>query len=137
MICRIVLGALIVSLVLPASALASIRESADRQATAFAQQQAAARKENPYKKTSLVLMAAGGGLLLLGLIQDRGAEVSTSNTSVSVKEKGGSKTALTVLGVVAAGGGAALYAVGESKRSAQFGIWGSPLQIGVRSVIGF
>jgi hypothetical protein len=139
MIRRLVPGVLVVSLLSPASAFANLRESIDREAARFVEQQAATRNPNPYKKTSLVLMGAGAGLLVLGLVQDRGAEVSTNRTgtAVTVQEKGGSKTALTVLGILTAGGGAALYAIGESKRSAQFGIWGSPSQIGVRSTIGF
>lgn len=137
---RLVLGVLVLSLVLPASAVANLRDSIDRQAALVAERQsAAARKPNPYKTTSMVMIGAGAGLLLLGLLQDRGAEVSTNRTgtAVSVEEKGGSKTALTVLGVLAAGGGVGLWAFGETKRSAQFGVWGSPSQIGVRGKLGF
>lgn len=140
MLCRLVPGVLVVSLLFPASAFANLRDSIDRQAALFAERQgAAARNPNPYKTTSMVLIAGGVGLLVLGLMQDRGAEVSTNRTgtSVNVEEKGGSKTALTVLGVLAAGSGVGLWAFGETKRSAQFGIWGSPSKLGVKGAIGF
>lgn len=140
MIRRLVPGVLVVSLLFPASAFADLRDSIDRQAALLVEQQGtAARKPNPYKTPAMVMVAGGAGLLVLGLMQDRGAEVSTNRTgtAVSVQEKGGSKTALTVLGVLAAGGGVGLWAFGETKRSAQIGIWGSPSKIGVRSTIGF
>ena len=140
MLRRLVPGVLILSLLFPASAFANLRESIDREAARSAAEQAAAVKQpNPYKTPAMVLLAAGGGLLVLGLVQDRGAEVSTNRTgtAVTVEEKGGSKTALTVLGVLAAGGGATLWAIGETKRSAQFGVWGSPSQLGIRGTLGF
>lgn len=140
MLHRLVPGVLVVSLLFPAFTFANLRESIDRHAANLVEQQgAAARKPNPYKTPAMVMIAGGAGLLVLGLIQDRGAEVSTNRTgtAVSVQEKGGSKTALTVLGVLAAGGGVGLWAFGETKRSAQFGIWGSPSKVGVRGTIGF
>ncbi len=103
----------------PVPAFADLRASiAEQAALAAAQQTASAPKGNPYKTPALVLMAGGAGLLVLGLLQDRGAEVSTSAQGVAVKETGGSKTALTVLGVTAGAGGAALWFLGENKRKA-------------------
>ncbi len=101
---------------LPTSAAAqSLMASADREAKKVALQATPAK--NPYKVPAIALMAGGGGLLLLGLMQDRGAEVESGSAGVSVTEKGGSKTALTVLGVLAAGSGAGLWFWGENKKN--------------------
>lgn len=140
MLHRILPSVLVFSLTIPVPAFANLRESIDRHAASAAEQAAApTRNDNPYKMPALILTAGGAGLLVLGLIQDRGAEVSTNRTgtAVNVQEKGGSKTALTVLGVIAMGSGVGLWAVGETKRSAQFGIWGSPASVGVRGSVGF
>ena len=110
--------ALIVCLV-PGTAFADLRSSITEQAALAAQQQAApATAPNPYKTPAIGLMAAGAGLLVWGLAQDRGAEVSTNQTgtSVSVRETGGSKTALISLGLGAGAGGALLWFLGENKR---------------------
>ena len=137
---RLVLLALIICL-LPIPAFADLRDSVGQQATLAAQQQtASAPATHPYKKPAMVLMAGGAGLLVLGLLQERGAEVSTnqSGTAVSVKETGGSKTALTALGVAAGGGGAVLWFLGNNKRNASpFRIWWSPSGAGFSHSVGF
>lgn len=91
---------------------------------------------NPYKKPAIGLLAGGAALLVAGLVQNRGAEVSSNaiGTSVSVNETGGSKTALEVLGVCAMGGGAGLWFWGENKQThpeAVFGLGGLKLQMRV------
>lgn len=140
MVRRILPAVLTLSLIVPTPAMASLRESAERHARiTAAEQPAASRPANPYKTPALVLLGGGGALLLLGLMQDRGAEVSsTALGNVSVKEKGGSKTALTVLGVAAIGGGGALWFMGEGKRKpAPFRLWGSRSSVGVSGSVGF
>lgn len=115
---RRLLASLLVICLLPASAFAeSLRAAAERAVLRIegaAQVQPAGR--NPYKTPALALMAGGGALLLIGLLQDRGAEVNTSGSSVSVTEKGGSKTTLTALGAAAGAGGAFLWFWGENKK---------------------
>ena len=138
MIRRLVPLILIICLV-PVSAYADLRESIAKQATLAAQQQAASPlPANPYKTPALALMAGGGGLLVLGLLQERGAEVSSVGSSVSVKETGGSKTALMGLGVAAGAGGAVMWFLGENKRKASPSrVWLSPRGAGFSHSVGF
>jgi hypothetical protein len=111
------LALLLISALFPVSVSAqSIQRAIDRSGARIAQQTNAAAARNPYKTPAIVLMAGGAGLLVIGLAQDRGAEVNTSGASVSVTEKGGSKTALTALGLAAAGGGAFLWFWGERQK---------------------
>lgn len=128
---RLLASVLAVAFLIPSSLSAeSLRAAADRLAIRAAQQpRSASTAVNPYKVPALSLMAGGAALLVIGLAQDRGAEVSASGSAVSVTEKGGSKTALTVLGASAAGAGAFLWFWGEQKRKA-----GPRLQLGPHGV---
>jgi hypothetical protein len=105
---------------LPATAFGqSLRTAADREGRRLAESQLSPQA-NPYKVPSIALIGGGAALLVIGLTQDRGAEVGIGGdgTSVSVTEKGGSKTALTVLGASAIGGGTLLWFLGESRKAA-------------------
>ena len=137
MLRRLLSLTLIVGLV-PVSAFADIRTSiAEQAALAAAQQTTSSPRVNPYKTPAIGLMAGGAGLLILGLLQDRGAEVSTAGTTVSVKEKGGSKTALTALGVLAGAGGATLWFLGEKKKALPSQLWFSPSGAGFSHSVTF
>lgn len=117
---------------LPTTAAAqSLMASAEREAKKIALQATPAK--NPYKVPAIALMAGGAGLLVIGLMQDRGAEVESGSSGVSVTEKGGSKTALTVLGIAAAGAGAGLWFWGENKKNRpNISMTPSKFQIGFR-----
>lgn len=131
MLRRLTILALLVSF-FPASAAAqSLMASVEREAKKVAFQITPAK--NPYKVPAIALMAGGAGLLMLGLMQDRGAEVESGSTGVTVTEKGGSKTALTVLGIAAAGAGAGLWFWGENKKNRpNISMTPSRVQIGFR-----
>lgn len=117
---RRIASVLILALVAPSTnALAGpLGDAAARAGRDLAARQAPAPARNPYKMGSIALMGGGAALLVIGLLQERGAEVGTnfSGTSITVTEKGGSKTALIALGASAIGGGVALYAWGENKK---------------------
>lgn len=135
---RRVLAVFLLTSLLPVSAFADLRASIAEQAVrAAAQQTSATQRINPYKVPALGLMAGGAGLLVVGLLQDRGAEVSTSGTSVAVRETGGSKTALMTLGVGAGAGGALLWFLGENRKNAAPSVWWSGSAAGVRHSIKF
>ena len=117
MLKRLSAWVLISSLVPTAGFAQSLTKAVATEAAKLAQAQAPP-KPNPYKTQSWVLIGGGAALLVLGLAQDRGAEVSVNpfGTTASVKETGGSKTALTVLGLATMAGGGFLYWRGEQKR---------------------
>lgn len=117
MLRRLSVAILVLSLLPTSAAAQSLRAALDREVKAIAEQSIPAANQNPYKTPAIALMAGGAGLLVLGLTQDRGAEVSTGGSSVSVKETGGSKTTLTVLGAAAAASGVGLWFWGENKKS--------------------
>jgi len=96
----------------------TMRAAAIREASRVAAQSAYVGS-NPYKIPAIALMAGGAGLVILGLAQERGvrAEGDIFNDTFEVKETGGSKTALTMLGVLAAGSGVGLWFWGESKKN--------------------
>lgn len=96
----------------------TLQSAAIREASKVATQPAQVGP-NPYKIPAIALMAGGAGLLILGLAQERGvrAEGDIFNDTFEVKETGGSKTALTVLGVLAAGSGVGLWFWGEGKKN--------------------
>lgn len=131
MVRRLSVAVLVLSLLPTSAAAQSLRSALDREAKAIAAQATPVVTKNPYKTPAIALMAGGAGLLVLGLMQDRGAEVSTGGSGVSVKETGGSKTALTVLGVAAAASGAGLWFWGEKKKASP-AISLTPRTIGVR-----
>lgn len=118
MVRRLSVAVLVLSLLPTSAAAQSLTAALNREAKAIAERstQPVANK-NPYKTPAIALMAGGAGLLVLGLMQDRGAEVSTGGSNVSVKETGGSKTALTVLGAAAAASGVGLWFWGENKKA--------------------
>lgn len=132
---KLVIHCLTLSLILPTAVAAqSIEAAAARAATNLAAQ-SQAPAQNPYKLPALGLMAGGAGLLILGLMQERGvkAEGDIFEDNFTVKETGGSKTALTVLGVVAAGAGAGLWFWGEDKKNRpSISMTPSRIQIGFR-----
>jgi hypothetical protein len=141
MVRRLVLLTLVASLV-PLPAFADLREAIAREAALAARQATPTLRANPYKTPAIALMVGGAGILVLGLLQERGAEVSTVGTAagaaVSVTEKGGSKTTLTVLGAVAGASGAALWFLGENKRNAAPSrIWWSPSAAGITHTLSF
>ena len=111
---------LVMSLLLPSSTAwaGPLTDAANRAGRELASSPQATGPKNPYRMGSFVLMGAGAGLLLIGLLQDRGAEVGTNatGTSVTVTEKGGSKTAFILIGGAAIAGGAGLYVFGETKK---------------------
>jgi hypothetical protein len=76
---------------------------------------------NPNKKAAFGLMAGGAALFVIGLSESRGVQATTAGTTATVSETGGSKTALEVLGVLAAAGGGFLYWRGEQKRHPAIG----------------
>lgn len=107
----------------------TIQAAAIREASKVANQPAKVGS-NPYRTPAIALMAGGTGLLILGLAQERGVKTEGDifNDTFEVKETGGSKTALIVLGVLAAGSGAGLWFWGEDKKN------GGRLSIGPTSV---
>lgn len=115
---RVLAALVIVIFAIPSPAMAqSLRASADRKASELALQNTNAAS-NPYKTPAIALMAGGAGLLLIGLMQERGVrtEGDIFGGNIAVKETGGSKTALVVLGTVAAASGAGLWFWGENKK---------------------
>lgn len=118
---RVVAALVIVSFAVPSSVMAqSLRAAAVRKASDVASQNSTVA-DNPYKTPALVLMAGGAGLLVIGLMQERGvkAEGDIFDDEFAVKETGGSKTALIVLGAAAAASGAGLWFWGENKKNAR------------------
>lgn len=124
---RVLASVLAVALLCPSAASAQSLRAAAKGLPVPALQSQAAPGTNPYKTPALALIGGGAALLVLGLAQDRGVEVNATGTSVT--EKGGSKTALTVLGVTAALAGTGLWFWGEQKKKA-----GPRVQIGPGSV---
>lgn len=115
---RAVAALVVVTFAIPSTAAAqSLRASAARKASELASQSASVAS-NPYKMPALALMAGGAGLLLVGLMQERGVKTEGDiwDGQVAVKETGGSKTALMVLGTAAAASGAGLWFWGENKK---------------------
>lgn len=117
---RKIAAILVLSLLVPTgTAIAGpIKDAATRAGRDMAVQPVA--EKNPYRTGSLILIGGGAALLVLGLMQERGVEVGGDvfDGSVSAKETGGSKTALTFLGGAAIAGGIGLYFWGENKKNA-------------------